>query len=151
MGRYASDRPNDPTKKTNPFDCLWAHNEKIAHLDRCAMYNVAPRDYVWPVLEDFYWPERHELLKQWGENKPEDKFSMLNMGADYWEHMWRLLGAEDALLITVEDPDTFDYILDGLRSYCNFVVAPVFYAPCRYVGKILNFTTRCGILSSIIG
>jgi uroporphyrinogen decarboxylase len=78
------------------------------------MYNVAPQDYVWPTLQDFYWPERAEILKQWNENRPNDKFSMLDMGAGYWEHMWRLLGAEEALMITVEDPDTFDFMLDGL-------------------------------------
>ena len=54
--------PNDPTKKNDPFGCLWTQTDKISHLDCCAMYNVAPQDYVWPTLEDFYWPERQEIL-----------------------------------------------------------------------------------------
>ncbi len=106
--------PDDPTKKRDAFGCLWTQTPRIAHLDRCAMYNCDPRDYKWPTLDDFYWPGREEQLKQWDKNHPRDKFSIANFGAGYWEHMWRLMTIEDALLLTIEEPDTFDYILDRL-------------------------------------
>ena len=106
--------PNDPTKKEDPFGCLWTITKEIAHLDRCAMWNSDPRDYVWPTLKDFYWPERQALLKQWNDSLTTDRFSLVDMGAGYWEHMWRLFGVEDALILTVEEPDTFEYILDCL-------------------------------------
>lgn len=140
--------PNDPTKKTDPFGCLWTQTDKISHLDRCAMYNVAPQDYVWPTLKDFYWPERAEILKKWNENRPNDKFAMLDMGAGYWEHMWRLLGAEEALMITVEDPDTFDFMLDGLdKLFHQFLDVMVQYP----VDAILISDDWCDQRSCMMG
>jgi len=107
---------SDPSKKTDPFGCLWTQTEHISHLDRCAMHNVAPQDYVWPKIDEFYGPERAARLQEWCKNLPNNQFSILNMGAGYWEHSWRLLGVEDALILTIDDPDTFDYILDHLDN-----------------------------------
>jgi uroporphyrinogen decarboxylase len=106
--------PNDPTKTTDPFGCLWTMTSKISHLDRCAIHDVEIQDYVWPTLQDFYNPEREARLKQWGESLPKDQCSLISLGAGYWEHMWRLFGIEEALMLTVADPDAFEYVLDKL-------------------------------------
>jgi len=111
--------PEDPRKTTDPFGCLWTMGEEVSHLDRCAIWNVDPRNYVWPTLSDFFWPERQQMLKTWDETHSRDHFSIVSIGAGYWEHMWRLLGAEDALLMCIDDPDTFDFLVDGLDKLIN--------------------------------
>lgn len=140
--------PDDPTKKTDVFGCLWTQTDKISHLDRCAMHNVDIRDYVWPTLDDFYYPERAERLKKWCDKLPTDRCTMLSMGAGYWEHMWRLLGIEDALVLTIEDPDAFEYILDKLDGLFHQFLDIMVQTP---VDCILLSDDWCDQRSCIIG
>ena len=111
--------PNDPTKLVDTFGNYWTKTEDISHLDRIGMYGVDPRDYKWPTLEDFLWKERIEQMDRACANLSPDKFSIINLGAGHWEYIWRLLGVEEALIMTLEDPDLFDEIIEHLDVLIN--------------------------------
>lgn len=111
--------PNDPTKKVDAYGNLWTQTEKIAHLDRNGMFGVEPEDYEWPTLKDFMWEGRQEILDEWNENIPEDKFTMISLGAGHWELTWRLLGVEEAFIMCIAEPERFDYVIGKLDELLN--------------------------------
>ncbi|MBP5256249.1 MAG: hypothetical protein J6Z80_04250 [Clostridia bacterium] len=106
--------PNDPTKVIDAYGNHWTQTKDIAHLDRCAMYGMEPQDYKWPTIDAFYGPERRAEMERWAAAIPDDRFSLVNLGAGHWELIWRLLGVEDALILTIDDPDLFDDIIEHL-------------------------------------
>jgi len=111
--------PNDPSKFEDIFGNQWTQGRDILHLDRIGMYGVEPQDYKWPVLEDFLQGGRLENARRWYENAPKDRFVCINMGAGHWEHVWRLLGVEDAMILTIDDPELFDDIVEHLDVLLN--------------------------------
>ena len=110
--------PNQPNKFVDAYGSIWTQGV-IAHLDRNAMYGVEPQDYKWPTFEDFMWDARKQEMQGWLDHLPSDRFSLINLGAGHWELMWRLLGVEDALCLTIEDPDLFEDLMDHLDVLLN--------------------------------
>ena len=111
--------PNDLTKRVDAYGNYWTQSREIAHLDRNAMYGMEPGDYKWPELSDFYGDEQNAKMQQWADSLNGEQFSLLNLGAGHWELIWRLLGVEDALCMTIEDPDLFDDIIEHLDVLLN--------------------------------
>ena len=111
--------PNDPTKKIDAYGNYWTQTKEIAHLDRCGMFGIDPKDYKWPTLEAFYDSGKKARMEEWARNISSDKFTTIPLGAGHWELTWRLLGVEEALIMTIEDPDLFDDITEHLDVLLN--------------------------------
>jgi len=111
--------PSIPNKTIDAYGNRWTWSNDMAHLDQGGMVGIEPQYYKWPGLNDFFWAERKAELAQWCSSIPSDQFSMLPLGAGHWELTWRLLGVEEALIATLDDPDFFDDILEHLDVLLN--------------------------------
>ncbi|MBQ7010333.1 MAG: hypothetical protein IJN63_01375 [Clostridia bacterium] len=110
--------PNDPTLFYDAYGAHWKH-AGLPHLEKPAMDGIDPRDYKWPTMEDFFDDEKKAVMQKWLDNLPTDKFTLINIGAGHWELMWRLLGVEEALMLTIDDPELFDELIGHLDVLIN--------------------------------
>ena len=120
--------PSEPNKTIDAYGNHWNNGGAIAHLDQGGMAGMDPKDYKWPELKDFFWDDRKAMMQHWCQNIPSNQFSMIPLGAGHWELTWRLLGVEEALIATIDDPGLFDDIVEHLDVLLN-----------KFLDAVLNY------------
>lgn len=112
--------PNNPYLFSDAYGAHWRQEPGTPpHLEKSAMEGVDPKEYKWPTIDDFFGEKQRAEMQGWLDNIPTDRFTLINLGAGHWELMWRLLGVEEALMLTIDDPELFDELVEHLDILIN--------------------------------